>query len=176
VGLPPYEIARKGIVYIAQRENVYATLTVRENLRMASYIYKGKTQEKIQEAINRFPLFADRLNQKAETLSGGLRQILAIAMALVREPEVVLFDEPTASLAPNMAQQVLDEVVKLRRDLGITVVIVEQNAMKALETAERVYLLVAGKVAFEGTTSEFKAHPKLARVYLGLEENSHNTS
>jgi branched-chain amino acid transport system ATP-binding protein len=169
-GLPPHEIARRGIVYIPQRDNVYGSLTIKENFRMSSYIFKGKTQEKIQMAIKEFPILAERLNQKAETLSGGLRQILAIASALIREPKIILFDEPTASLAPNMAQQVFDEIVRLRKDKDIAVVVVEQNAYKALQAAEKAYLFVAGKVAFEGTTSEFLSNPQLSSLYLGLEK------
>jgi len=110
------------------------------------------------------------LRRKAGTLSGGERQMLAMAMAIMRRPRIMLFDEPTASLAPKIALEVLKRIVDLRDNYGITVVLAEQNARRSLELGDRALLLVSGKIAYQGDPKELLAHEDLGKVYLGIKE------
>ena len=168
VGLAPHEIARKGIAYLPQTENIFDPLKVRENLLMAGYVSQEGIDQRVSQSIETFPVLKGCINRKAGTLSGGERQMLAMAMALVREPKVILFDEPTANLAPKVAGEVLDKIIELRDTLGITVVIVEQSPKRALENGDKCHLLVGGKVAFAGRPEELLSHEELARLYLGI--------
>ena len=168
-GLPPHDIAKTGVAYLPQTDNVFAQLTVAENLKMAAYtLPKDKAEERIQEVLERFPLLKARLKDKAMTLSGGQRQILAMAMSLIRKPRLMLFDEPTGALAPKLAAEVLREIEKLRDELGITIILVEQNAKKALQMGDRALLLVGGRVMYLGGARELLEHPELGSLYLGL--------
>ncbi len=110
------------------------------------------------------------MGRRAGTLSGGERQMLAMAMATMRRPKIMLFDEPTASLAPKMAFEVLDKIVKLRDDYGMTLVLAEQNARRALEHGDEAILLVSGRVMYEGDSQELLKHPELGQVYLGVKK------
>jgi branched-chain amino acid transport system ATP-binding protein len=169
VGLPPYQIAKRGIAYLPQVDNVFSNLTVKENLIMAGYtLDKEEANKKAVEVSEIFPIIKKYYNKKAETLSGGEKQMLAMAMALMREPEIMMFDEPTASLAPNIAMQIFDHIVSLRDDLGITIVIAEQNAIRALEHGDKALLLVSGRVIFKGNTKDLLSHSELGKLYLGI--------
>ncbi|MEM2083395.1 MAG: ABC transporter ATP-binding protein [Nitrososphaerota archaeon] len=169
VGLPPYQIAKKGIAYLPQVDNVFSNLTVKENLIMAGYtLDKEEANKKAAEVSEVFPIIKKFYNKKAETLSGGEKQMLAMAMALMREPEIMMFDEPTASLAPNIAMQIFDHIVSLRDDLGITIVIAEQNAIRALEHGDKALLLVSGRVIFKGNSKDLLSHSELGKLYLGI--------
>jgi branched-chain amino acid transport system ATP-binding protein len=167
--LSPHEVTRLGIVYLPQVDNVFANLKVVENLLMSGYILsRREAKERAQEVLGHFPVLNGYLNRKSGTLSGGERQMLAMAMALMRKPEIMLFDEPTGSLAPKIALEVLNKVVDLRDNYGMTVVLAEQNARRALEHGDRAILLVGGKVAYEGDSQELLSHPELGQVYLGV--------
>ena len=167
--LPSHQIARKGIAYLPQVGNVFLNLSVKENLVMASYtLRKDEAQRRMGEVLDHFSLLRQYYHRKASTLSGGERQMLAMAMALLRRPKVMLFDEPTANLSPKLALQVLDEIVKLKEDYGITVVLVEQNARRALERGDRALLFVGGRVVFEGKPGRLLTHAELGQLYLGL--------
>ncbi|MEM1574632.1 MAG: ABC transporter ATP-binding protein [Nitrososphaerota archaeon] len=169
VGLPPYQIAKKGIAYLPQVDNVFSNLTVKENLIMAGYtLDKEEANKKAVEVSEIFPIIKKYYNRKAGALSGGEKQMLAMAMALMREPEIMMFDEPTASLAPNIALQIFDHIVSLRDDLGITIVIAEQNAVRALERGNKALLLVSGRVIFSGNANELLSHSELGKLYLGI--------
>jgi branched-chain amino acid transport system ATP-binding protein len=169
VGLPPYQIAKRGIAYLPQVDNVFSNLTVKENLIMAGYtLDKEEANKKAAEVSEIFPIIKKYYNKKAENLSGGEKQMLAMAMALMREPEIMMFDEPTASLAPNIAMQIFDHIVSLRDDLGITIVIAEQNAIRALEHGDKALLLVSGRVIFKGNTKDLLSHSELGKLYLGI--------
>ena len=168
-GLLPHQVARMGIAYLPQVGSVFLNLNVKENLVMASYtLNRDEAQKRIQEVLEYFPILKDYYDRKANTLSGGERQMLAMAMALIRRPRVMLFDEPTANLSPKLALQVLDEIVKLRNNYGITVILVEQNAKRALECGDKAILLVGGKIMFEGKPKELLEHAELSSLYLGL--------
>lgn len=169
VGLPPYQIAKKGIAYLPQVDNVFSNLSVKENLIMAGYtLDKEEANKKAAEVSEIFPIIKKYYNRKAETLSGGEKQMLAMAMALMREPEIIMFDEPTASLAPNIAMQIFDYIVSLRDNLGITIVVAEQNAIRALECGDKALLLVSGRLIFSGSANDLLSHPDLGKLYLGV--------
>jgi branched-chain amino acid transport system ATP-binding protein len=169
VGKSPHEIARLGIAYLPQLNKVFENLTVEENLLMAGYtLEKSQLREKIGEVAQIFPIIEKYRRVKAGLLSGGERQMIATAMALIREPKVMMFDEPTSELAPKMAKSVLEKIVELRDALKMTIILVEQNAKKALEIGDRAFLLVGGRVAFEGGCRELLNHPQLSTLYLGL--------
>ena len=167
--LAPHEVARKKIAYVPQINNIFSNLTIKENLTMASYTIDSKTQSsRLPEIFETFPVLKKHERSRAETLSGGERQMLAMAMALIRQPRVMLFDEPTASLSPKLADDVLSKIRQLRDDFGITVILVEQNVKRALRLGDYVYLLANGKRLFHGKSQELLSHPELGKLYLGI--------
>jgi branched-chain amino acid transport system ATP-binding protein len=155
-GLSPHLVTKLGIAYLPQVNNVFAELKVRENLLMASYVLsRGEVKTRMQEAIANFPVLQDRMNEKAGTLSGGQRQMLAMAMAIIRRP---------------LAFEVLDKIVELRDNYGITIILVEQNARRALERGDNALLLVSGQVMYEGAADELLHHEDLGQLYLGIKQ------
>ena len=168
-GLAPHEVARKKIAYLPQVNNVFSNLTIKENLTMASYTLDPKTQSsRLPEIFETFPILKEYEKSKASTLSGGERQMLAMAMALIRQPKVLLFDEPTASFSPKLADEVLSKIIQMRDNFGITVILVEQNVKRALKMGDYVYLLANGKGVFKGKSEELLANPELGKLYLGI--------
>jgi len=168
-GLAPHVVARKKIAYLPQVNNVFSNLTIKENLVMASYTLDSKTfSKRVPEIFETFPALKKFEKSKADTLSGGERQMLAMAMALIRQPKVMLFDEPTASLSPKLADEVLSKIKQMRDDFGITIILVEQNVKRALKLGDYVYLLANGKGVFKGLPEELLAHPELGKLYLGI--------
>lgn len=168
-GIKPHIIARKGLVYLPQVENVFSKLTVRENLLMAGYkLPKQELKQKIESVLELLPVLRKYMDNKAFQLSGGERQMLALAMALMGEPKLIMLDEPSTGLAPKISNYIFERIKKLR-DMGITVLIVEQNAMKALKMADRALLLAAGKKIFEGECNALLSRKDLVKLYLGLE-------
>jgi len=168
-GVPSHKIARTGISHVPQMGNVFAELSVYENLRMAGYILeKDELKDRIDEVLEMFPVLKEFLHRKAGTLSGGERRMLAIAMGLIRNPKLMLLDEVTMDLAPIIAKKVIQKVVDLRDELGITILLVEQMAKRALEIGDSAYLLVSGTIKFSGKAEELLQHPELAKLYLGV--------
>ncbi len=169
-GLMSHEIAKRGVAYLPQVDNVFANLTVRENMMMAGYTIRDKAEveSRVREVSEMFPIIRKYWERKAGTLSGGERQMVAMAMALIRRPKVMMFDEPTGNLAPKIAKEVLGKIVELRDSLGMTILLVEQNARRALEIGDKSYLLVSGRLMFEGDPQELLSHPELAKLYLGI--------
>jgi len=167
--LPPHEIARLGVAYLPQTESTFTKLTVAENFKMAGYTVDMKDfQERKASALKIFPKLTAYMNTRVANLSGGERQMVAMSMALLRKPNTIMFDEPTANLAPVIATQVLDTIVYLSQNTGITIILVEQNATRALQIGHYAYLLVNGSTVFEGTTNALLEHKELGRLYLGL--------
>lgn len=167
--LPPHEIARLGIAYLPQTESTFTQLTVAENLKMAAYTVKQEQiEERMKKALEIFPRLSTYMGSKVSNLSGGERQMVAMTMALLRKPNTIMFDEPTANLAPIIAKQVLNTISYLSKDPALTVLLVEQNATRALEIGQYAYLLVNGSTAFQGSTKELLNHEELGRLYLGL--------
>jgi len=168
-GLAPHQVARKKIAYLPQVNNVFSNLTIKENLTMASYTLDSKAvHERMPEIFEIFPVLKKYEKTKADTLSGGERQMLAMSMALIRRPRVMLFDEPTASLSPKLADEVLAKIKQMRDKFGITIILVEQNVKRALKLGDFVYLLANGKQVFKGKPDELLQHPDLGKLYLGI--------
>jgi branched-chain amino acid transport system ATP-binding protein len=168
-GIPSYRLAKMGISYVPQRENIFSSLSVRENLVMAGYLMsKTEREGKMKEIFELFPVLKDFIDRKAGTLSGGERRMLAIAMGLMRSPELLLLDEITTDLAPIMVKRVLKKLIELKDKLGITLLMVEQAARRALEVADKAYLLVSGQIKFEGKGVELLYHPEFTKKYLGV--------
>ncbi len=168
-GLPPHRIARTGVAYLPQTESVFTQLTVTENFKMAAYtVSRSDYDARLKDSLDIFPQLREYLKSKVVNLSGGERQMVAMTMALLRKPEVILFDEPTANLSPKYATQVLKTIQTLVKERGLTTVLVEQNARRALEIGDRAYLLVGGKNAFIGGAKELLSHQELAKLYLGV--------
>ncbi len=165
-GLKPREITRQGVAFVPQEANVFPSLTVEANLEMGGYVDRRATRERMQAAYARFPLLAERRRQDARTLSGGQRQMLAMAMALMASPRLMLLDEPSAGLSPAAAQELFALIKDLQRE-GMTVVMVEQNALDALEIADRGYLLVDGSNARDGDARALAADAEVRHAFLG---------
>ncbi|MEM3097010.1 MAG: ATP-binding cassette domain-containing protein, partial [Nitrososphaerota archaeon] len=164
-------IARHGIAYLPQVDNVFTNLTVSENLRMAAYMLdKNTASANIEEMMEIFPVLKRFRNRRSGNMSGGERQMLAMAMALMRKPRVMLFDEPTGNLSPKMALQTLEMIRRLRDEFSITVIMAEQNAKRALELGDTAFLLVSGRPIFIGSAGELLNHAELGRLYLGITE------
>ncbi len=169
VGKSPHEIAKLGISYLLQMKNIVSSLTVRENLVLGGYLLpNNEVEERIQEVLELFPKLKEFIERKAGTLSGGERRMLAIAMALMRRPKLLLLDEMSTDLAPILVKMMMNKVVELRDELGLTILLVEQNAKQALEIGDYAYLLVSGEIRYEGDPKELLEHPEFAQLYLGV--------
>ncbi len=165
-GLPPPELARRGVAYVPQEHNVFPTMTVRENLEIGGYVDPRQVPRRMEEAMARFPVLGRKRKQAARTLSGGERQLLAMGMALMVAPVLLLLDEPSAGLSPKAAQELFAEIKAINSG-GVAVALVEQNAMEALAIADRAYVLVDGRTAASGVASTLAADPEIRRVFLG---------
>ena len=164
-GLRPRQVAEQGVAYVPQESNVFATMTVRENLEMGGYIATD-AKARIEEMFTRFPILAEKRHEAARTLSGGQRQILAMAIAMMVSPRLLLLDEPSAGLSPIAAGQLFDTIREIAAR-SVSVVLVEQNAMDALELCDRAYILSAGRNHATGTGAELAADPDIRRAFLG---------
>lgn len=164
-GERPEDVVRKGLGYVPQVENVFSSLTVAENLEMGA-VARDDADAVIAELYERFPLLADRRATKARNLSGGQRQILALARALVMEPDVLLIDEPSAGLAPALVDDVLAHIERIN-EFGTAILMIEQNARQGLHVADRGYVLDQGRVAFEDDADDILERPKIRELYLG---------
>jgi len=165
-GLAPETIVREGIGYVPQTENVFGSLTIEENLRMGGVARDDDLEPVIDGLYDRFPVLDEKRRAKAATLSGGQRQLLAFARALMMEPEVLLIDEPSAGLAPNTADDVFADVRAVNEG-GTAILMVEQNAHKGLDISDRGYVLDQGTVAYSGDADALLDNPEVSRLYLG---------
>jgi branched-chain amino acid transport system ATP-binding protein len=165
-GTPPEEMVRLGVGYVPQTDNVFGSLSVEENLRMGGVARDDDLDPVLAELYDRFPLLDERRGAKARTLSGGQRQILALARALVMEPDVLLIDEPSAGLAPTTADDVFEHVLTVN-DLDTAIMMVEQNATTGLSIADRGYVLDQGTVRFEDDADALLENDEVAELYLG---------
>ena len=169
VGLKPNQIVRWGIGFVPEEKSVFPSMTVRENLQMGAYTVAATVHhQNMDKVLELFPPLAERINQKARTLSGGERKMLGIGRALMADPQVLLLDEPSLGLAPLMVQTVFQQIRRVN-ELGVTVLVVEQNALRALEIAQRGYVLELGQIRGEGTSTELLADENVRKAYLGEE-------
>ncbi|MEM3506087.1 MAG: ABC transporter ATP-binding protein [Candidatus Bathyarchaeia archaeon] len=167
--IPPHQKAKMGIAYLPQVENIFANLTVEENLKMAGYILDESSYlDGLEMALGTFPELKAFMKRKAGTLSGGERQFLAIATALVRKAKLLMLDEPTAQLSPKLVDSMFNRIASLRDELGLTIVLVEQNIRKALEIGDNAYLLISGKLAFQGSAQELLKHESFEKLCMGI--------
>uniref|UniRef100_A0A7C4B9C3 ABC transporter ATP-binding protein n=1 Tax=Thermofilum pendens TaxID=2269 RepID=A0A7C4B9C3_THEPE len=169
-GLKPHEIVRLGVGYAPQLDNVFPNLTVEENLLVGAYI-RGKdpgVRADIEDVLELFPEIKRRRHQKAKFLSGGERQMLAVARALMSKPSLLLLDEPTAGLSPKAGTALIKKIKEIQETRGVSVLLVEQNVERALEIAERAAVLVGGRIVKQAAPGELKGVP-LERVFFGGE-------
>ena len=163
----PHSITRRGVAYVAQLDNVFPTMTVRENLELGAIAGgSGTVDARIDRMYELFPRLSERRNQAAGTMSGGERQMVAMARALMPDPRLVLVDEPSAGLAPAFVDAIFEKLVEINES-GVTILMVEQNAKRALAMSDRGYVLDLGKSRFTGPGKELISDPKVADLYLG---------
>jgi neutral amino acid transport system ATP-binding protein len=167
VGLKSDQIVQRGMCYVPQISNVFRSLTVEENLEMGAFVLDKPLQPLKDEIFTRFPKLAERRKQQAGTLSGGERQMLAMGRALMLKPTLLLLDEPSAALSPILVNSVFEQIQEINRS-GTAIVLVEQNARKALGMADRGYVLEAGCDRFEGRGIDLLNDPKVGELYLGV--------
>ena len=167
-GAPLERLARLGVGYVPQLDDVFDSLKVIENLEMGGYLCdRAERQRRIEQVLEIFPVLRGKLHRYAETLSGGERKMTAIARVLMLDPKVLVLDEPTASLSPEMSRVVLEEQVRPLSRLGKSVLLVEQKAVAALEVADWACLLVRGKVEVSAPAAEVLADPNMREIFLG---------
>jgi len=165
---PPHAIVKKGIAHVPEGRGIFGPLTVMENLDVAGSIRRGDTgsNKTLAHVFELFPRLAERRKQLAGTLSGGEQQMLAVARALVTGGELLLLDEPSMGLAPALAAGIFETIQRINKD-GVTILLVEQNARKALSIANSAYVLETGNIVLSGKASEIRDNPKVIEAYLG---------
>lgn len=162
-----HKIVAKGIVQVPEGRKTFSGLTIRDNLLVGGYLFKGKELERdLEEQYKLFPILEERKNQFAGTLSGGEQQMLAVARGLMSRPKILLLDEPSMGLAPIIVNQIYELIARIR-DSGITVLLVEQNARKALGICDFAYVLENGKINLSGTGEELLRSDEVRKAYLG---------
>lgn len=168
VGVPPHEIVSRGVAHVPEGRRIFNRLTVRENLTMGAYL---RSDAGIAADLDRvfalFPRLAERLTQVAGTLSGGEQQMLAIGRALMARPRLILMDEPSMGLSPLLVKEVFGIIRDINRDLGVTILLVEQNARAALSVASYGYIMEQGKVVLDGTADVLRDNEDVKEFYLG---------
>lgn len=167
--LAAHKLAARGLCHVPEGRMVFANLTVEENLRMGAYLRKDRAgiaadEEKIFALFSRLK---ERLKQHAGTLSGGEQQMLAIGRALMGRPRCLMLDEPSLGIAPLLTRTIFDRILEINKELGLSILLVEQNAHLALETAREAYVLETGRITLQGSAAEIQANPKVREAYLG---------
>ena len=167
-GLRPDQVLPRGLAYVPQGRIVFPQMTVLENLEMGGYIERDgqRIREALEQVFGLFPILGERQRQNAGTMSGGEQQMVAIARALMTRPKLILLDEPSLGLSPKFVSLIFDKLMAMKHS-GYTLVVVEQNAAKALAVADRGYVLELGRNRFEGTGAALLADPEVKRLYLG---------
>ncbi len=165
-----HRVAALGVVYVPEGRRVFPRLTVRENLEMGAFLRRDRSSiaEDLERLFEMFPILRDRHKQMGSTLSGGEQQMLAIARALMARPKLLMLDEPSMGLAPLMVEKIFSVIQEIHRQ-GMTLLMVEQNARKALQIAQRAYVLETGRIVLEGPASALLHNPEVQHAYLGIQ-------
>ncbi len=165
-GLKPDKIARKGISYVPQVDNIFPSMTIQENLEMGAFIRNDDYSQRLDEIYDLFPILKERRKQKAGQLSGGQRQMVAMGRALMVDPRVLLLDEPSAGLSPILVSDIFEKIIEIN-ETGVSIIIVEQNAREALKMANHGYVLAMGKNVLDDKGDALLANEEVGRLYLG---------
>ncbi len=167
--VPPHIITRRGVGLVPEGRKLFPRLTVDDNLRLGAYAKRGDPDrfKPLDLVFSLFPRLAERLKQRAETLSGGEQQMLAIGRALMTQPRLLMLDEPSQGIMPRLVDDILAAVSRIR-DLGVTVLLVEQRLVEALEIADRAYVLQTGRIVMQGPAKDIAANTEVRRAYLGM--------
>lgn len=168
-GKPPHQVAALGIVYVPEGRRVFPKLSVIENLMMGAYLRRDRSSiaEDQERMMTLFPILRDRQRQMGSTLSGGEQQMLAMARALMARPKVLMLDEPSMGLAPLLVEKIFSIIQEIHRQ-GMTILMVEQNAFRALEIAQRAYVIETGKIVLEGAARDLLNNAQVKQAYLGM--------
>ena len=168
--LPPHWKVDKGMTMVLEGRHLFGNMSVKENLFLGAYTKEAREhlEDSLEIVYSLFPVLKERSDQKAGTLSGGQQQMLAIARALMARPKFIMFDEPSQGLAPIIVEQVMETLKKLREDLGITILLVEQNVMVSLKAGDYTYIIENGQVVNEGEPSELIDLKEIRKAYLGV--------
>lgn len=166
--LPPHRVTELGIGHVPEGRRIFPRLTVAENLEIGAYTLSEKhaVDEGVQRSFKLFPRLRERAKQLGGTLSGGEQQMLAMARALMMKPKILMMDEPSMGLAPILVEQIFEIIAQLNQD-GVTILLVEQNALKALDVAHRGYVIQTGEIALQGAAEALRADPSVRLAYLG---------
>ncbi len=167
LGLPPYDVARRGVVLVPERRKIFETLTVEENLRIAPHLGSAAGSADIDRLFAIFPILAERRSQIAGYLSGGERQMLAISQALLCNPKLLIVDELSLGLAPFLVKDLMARLSELREQFHLSILLIEQDARSALAIADYGYILEGGRVVYEGTAEKLRSHGDVQEFYLG---------
>lgn len=165
-GLKPDKIARKGISYVPQVDNIFPSMTIQDNLDMGAFIRNDDYSQRLDEIYDLFPILKERRKQKAGQLSGGQRQMVAMGRALMVDPQVLLLDEPSAGLSPILVSDIFEKITEIN-ETGVSIIIVEQNAREALKMANHGYVLAMGKNVLDDKGDALLANKEVGRLYLG---------
>jgi branched-chain amino acid transport system ATP-binding protein len=165
-GMKAHELVEQGVGYVPQTQNVFQSLTVSENLEMGCFIKPSVFEERFEYVTSLFPKLLERANQRAGSLSGGERQMVAMGRALMMEPKLLLLDEPSAGLSPALQDEVFIQCKRINAE-GIAILMVEQNARRCLQVTDRGYVLDQGKNAYTGTGRQLLEDPNVIKLYLG---------
>ena len=168
-GMAQHLITARGIAFVPENRRLFPRLSVRDNLRLGSYLFRGKADREgpLDLVFQLFPRLSERLDQRAETLSGGEQQMLAIGRALMTRPRLLMLDEPSQGIMPKLVDEIFAAVKRIR-DAGMTVLIVEQRMAECLEIADRAYILQTGRVLMSGKANEIKTNTDVRKAYLGM--------
>jgi ABC-type branched-subunit amino acid transport system ATPase component len=165
-GFKPDRVAKKGISYVPQVNNIFPSLTIQENLEMGAFIRDDDYSQRLNEIYELFPVLGERKKQKAGQLSGGQRQMVAMGRALMVDPQVLLLDEPSAGLSPKLVDMIFEKIIEINKT-GVSMIIVEQNAREALKMADHGYVLAMGRNVLNDTGDALLANEEVGRLYLG---------
>lgn len=166
IGLAPDQIVRQGMSYVPQVDNVFPSLTVHENLEMGAFILTDDFSKRLENVYELFPILKERRKQRVGKMSGGERQMVAMGRALMLNPKLLLLDEPSAALAPNLRAMIFDRITSINKT-GVAILIVEQNAKESLRLSDRGYVLASGQNRFEDTGENLLANEEIGQLYLG---------